>query len=390
VKREDLDPRDALKTLAFCAPAGIAFGTLMRVVGFVPETYTGIVIPTIFWSIMWPGFELFGPWLSVRPNDPRPPRTIAISRILRVVGLYFFLTTLCWVLVFLLTRLPFGPVIPVIILSYVLGLMISGLVSMFHSVSNLVLAERERAVVEADRRRKSEELESARALQLSMLPAEPPRVAGLDVAFEMRTATEVGGDYYDYRVAPDGTLTLALGDATGHGVRAGLLVVAVKTLFQTGAGESTAAALLRAHEGVRSLGLQRMNMALALVAIRDRNVRAAAGGMPPMLHFRKADGRVVEVTAEAPPPGQMRRVAYEEKALTLAPGDRLLLVTDGLPECRNAADEQLGYERVASAFANAARGDPGQIVAALFAAADAFAAGRAYDDDATVAVIGAS
>jgi sigma-B regulation protein RsbU (phosphoserine phosphatase) len=110
--------------------------------------------------------------------------------------------------------------------------------------------------------------------------------------------------------------------------------------------------------------------------------------MPPMLHFRKVEGRVIEVPTEAPPPGQMRRAVYEERSIALAAGDRLLLCTDGLPECRGPGDELFGYERVASVFEKAAASSPKEISAALFAAADAFAAGRPYDDDVTVAVVG--
>jgi serine phosphatase RsbU (regulator of sigma subunit) len=385
-----VDVRDFGKTLAFCLPLGLAMGAVMRITGMITPTLPALVIPTIFWCVMWPGFELFGPWLSFRRDDPRSPGTIARSRVLRVVGLFTGLYSLCWALFFLITRLPLQQVLPGVLVSYVIGLSISGLVSTFHTITNLANVERERAISEADRVRKSEELEAARALQLSMLPAGPPEVPGLDVAFEMRTASEVGGDYYDYRVAPDGTLTVAVGDATGHGVRAGLLVVAVKTLFQTGRDGSVAAEVQRAHEGVKSLGLSRMNMALAVVSIRDGAVRISAGGMPSMLHYQKAAGRVVEIPTEAPPPGQMRRAVYTEKSLALAPGDRLLIYTDGLPECRNGGDDLFGYERVASVFQKAASGSPKAIAAALFAEAEAFAAGRPYDDDVTVVLMGST
>ena len=73
-------------------------------------------------------------------------------------------------------------------------------------------------LLEAENVRKSKELEEGRALQLSMLPTGLPRVEGLDVAVSMSTASEVGGDYYDFRVDPDGSLVVAIGDATGHGL----------------------------------------------------------------------------------------------------------------------------------------------------------------------------
>jgi sigma-B regulation protein RsbU (phosphoserine phosphatase) len=110
--------------------------------------------------------------------------------------------------------------------------------------------------------------------------------------------------------------------------------------------------------------------------------------MPPVLHFRAATGAVEEIVHQAPPLGQMRRATYAETAISVGPGDRLLLLTDGLPECRDANDQLFGYERVSAAFARHATATPHEIVAALFAEADVFVAGRSYEDDVTLAVLG--
>ena len=97
--------------------------------------------------------------------------------------------------------------------------------------------ELERQLLEVENTRKTEELEEARELQMSMLPDAPPELPNLDVAFEMRPATEVGGDYYDFNLTEEDQLTIAIGDATGHGMNAGLVVSAVKSLFKTSAPE---------------------------------------------------------------------------------------------------------------------------------------------------------
>ena len=78
-----------------------------------------------------------------------------------------------------------------------------------------------------------EELEEAYQLQLSMLPNHIPEHPSVEIDWSMKTATEVGGDYYDYRIAADDRLSLILGDATGHGMQAGTLVTATKSLFQS-------------------------------------------------------------------------------------------------------------------------------------------------------------
>ena len=87
------------------------------------------------------------------------------------------------------------------------------------------------AIVEAENERRAKELEEARQLQLSMLPKKLPNIEGLEIAAYMKPATEVGGDYYDFHVGEDGTLTVAVGDATGHGLKAGSVVTATKSLF---------------------------------------------------------------------------------------------------------------------------------------------------------------
>ena len=86
-------------------------------------------------------------------------------------------------------------------------------------------------LAEAESARKTRELDEARNLQLSMLPKQLPKLPHLDIAVYMKTATEVGGDYYDFHVHADGTLTVILGDATGHGMMSGMMVSIMKSLF---------------------------------------------------------------------------------------------------------------------------------------------------------------
>ena len=92
-------------------------------------------------------------------------------------------------------------------------------------------------LLQLENNRKTKELEEARQLQLSMLPKTIPSLPHLDIAVYMKTATEVGGDYYDFNVGLDGTLTVAIGDATGHGMQAGTIVSMAKALFASGSSK---------------------------------------------------------------------------------------------------------------------------------------------------------
>jgi len=91
--------------------------------------------------------------------------------------------------------------------------------------------ELEHRLLEEEAARKSRELEEAREFQFSMLPKGICSFPGLDICFHMSTASEVGGDYYDYLISDDGILTITLGDATGHGMRSGMMVTVIKSLF---------------------------------------------------------------------------------------------------------------------------------------------------------------
>src|SRR5262249_8243925 len=133
------------------------------------------------------------------------------------------------------------------------------------------IVEQERAAIEYER--KSAELEEARRFQLSMLPKEVPQLRDYDIAVFTQTATEVGGDYYDFHVDPDDTLSVTIGDATGHGARAGTMVAVIKALFAGYGGAQTPADFLRdATEKIRRMELGRMAMALQLAKFKNRRV----------------------------------------------------------------------------------------------------------------------
>ena len=95
----------------------------------------------------------------------------------------------------------------------------------------LKATEAEKRAIQIESDRKTKELEEARQLQLSMLPKELPNLPNLEIAAFMRTATEVGGDYYDFIVQENGVLNVAFGDATGHGLQAGTMVTLMKGFF---------------------------------------------------------------------------------------------------------------------------------------------------------------
>lgn len=248
--------------------------------------------------------------------------------------------------------------------------------------------EIERAVLAAENERRGHELEEARRFQISLLPKELPERAGLDLAVSMTTATEVGGDYYDFLECPDGSLLLAIGDATGHGAAAGTMVTAVKSLFTAGAAAAAPAAFLsHATAVVHSMALHRMAMALAVGRLDGRTLTLSSAGMPPVLHYDAASGRAHEIVLPGTPLGARAEFPYRETRLELAPGDAVLLLSDGLPELPDESGEPFGYERLRTRFQENAGRPACEIVAALRDAATQWSGGATPGDDATYLVL---
>jgi len=202
--------------------------------------------------------------------------------------------------------------------------------------------------------RKTFELEEARRFQLSMLPKEVPHHASYDVAVLTRTATEVGGDYYDFRLAGD-VLSVTIGDATGHGAKAGTMVTVIKTLFAGYDGRGQPADFLGgAAEKIKRMDLGRMAMALSLARFEGRRVTVGSAGMPPALVHRASTRQVEEIIISSTPLGTLG-TEYSQTAVELQSGDTVLFQSDGFPELMNDAGQQLGYVGAMDVFTAAAQ-----------------------------------
>ena len=246
----------------------------------------------------------------------------------------------------------------------------------------------ERQLLEVENTRKTEELEAARELQMSMLPQAVPQLPNLDIAFEMRPATEVGGDYYDYNLTEDDQLTIAVGDATGHGMNAGLVVSAVKSLFKTSTpGAGNLETLERISQGVKSMNLKRLYMVMTLATLNGNRLTLAGAGMPPALIYRADENLVEEVLLEGIPLGGFIGAERQEASFDLQSGDTVLLMSDGLPEMLNPENEMLDYPKTKELFEEVADQPPEAIIEYLFEASTAWADGEPQADDVTLVVI---
>ena len=243
-------------------------------------------------------------------------------------------------------------------------------------------------LAEAENERKTKELEEARQLQLSMLPKELPQLPHLDIAVYMKTATEVGGDYYDFHVGMDGTLTVVIGDATGYGMKAGTMVTTTKSLFSSHAGNPdilfTFQEITRC---IKYMNMHMLSMCLSILKIQGNKMQISAAGMPPALLYRSKTKTIEEIILKGMPLGAVQDFPYELRQTEIYPGDTLLLMSDGFPELFNRDKEMFGYERVMEIYKKVASNNPEEIIEKLKNIGADWVNNEAPDDDVTFVVI---
>jgi len=246
----------------------------------------------------------------------------------------------------------------------------------------------ERKLLEAEYARKVAELEEARQLQLSMLPEALPQHPQVELAAYMQTATEVGGDYYDFAVDESGVLTLAVGDATGHGMKAGTMVTATKSLFKAFAeDEDMLGVLRRKTHALKQMNLRKLFMALTLARYTDGHLRIVSAGMPPTIVYRAATQNVETIQLKGMPLGSFVNFPYREAEVRLAAGDAVLFMSDGFPELFNEDGDMYGYAEAVTAVERVGAESAQGIIDALVSVCDAWRHNHAPDDDITFVVL---
>src|SRR5262245_6623618 len=267
-------------------------------------------------------------------------------------------------------------------------------------VEQMVAEARRLQELEGDHRRKTEELAFARQLQLSMLPTRNVSLDNVEIVGHMRAATEVGGDYYDFIEMADGRVCVAVGDATGHGMAAGLVVGMVKMgliyALQGGLqrmnGQSSIKPLIEDLNRSlrRSLSQRGMGMCLgaAILDASTRKVELVSNGMPAPYHYRAASRSLSLIETQAPPLGFLRQVNVRPVETRLGPGDALIWLSDGFEERMNQADQIWGTEQVERALERICKEETSaeNIARRMIEACDGAAGGRGNDDDMTIVV----
>ena len=248
--------------------------------------------------------------------------------------------------------------------------------------------ERQAVKLRAENERRAKELEEARQLQLSMLPKKLPQIPNLEIAAYMKPATEVGGDYYDFHVGTDGTLTVAIGDATGHGLKAGSMVTATKSLFNNLADESDITHIFKqSSAALKKMNFRGLFMAMTILKVKDNSLLMSAAGMPSALIYHAASRKVEEVVIRAMPLGSVSNFAYRQQEFTLSAGDCVVVMSDGFPEMFNEAGEMQDFAQAKIELEKTAQNSPQAIIEHFVKTGEAWARTRPPDDDVTFVVL---
>jgi DNA-binding LacI/PurR family transcriptional regulator/serine/threonine protein phosphatase PrpC len=233
------------------------------------------------------------------------------------------------------------------------------------------------------------ELDAARSVQLSLLPRRSPVSAEYDIAGATRAARQVGGDLYGYYERPGGALAVALGDVAGKGLPAALLMSACVTALAgtIPAGLAPGLTLSQIHLVLQPSVGPGQNAALCLVYLDGDVARIAnAGSIAPFVCA--ANGvRTVEVGGLplGTPLSGMR--SYEEAELQLAPGELVVLVSDGIVEAMNERHEMYGFSRLERTLAAGPRTSAEAMLAHILADVAAFAGDTEAHDDMAIVVV---
>jgi sigma-B regulation protein RsbU (phosphoserine phosphatase) len=258
----------------------------------------------------------------------------------------------------------------------------------------LEVAELARSLAEESTQRAliHREIEIAREVQERLFPQSIPRRAGVSLAGSCRPALGVGGDYYDIFEMVESKVGLAIGDVSGKGVPAALLMASLRACLRTMTtfGEADLAQLMQRLNQLVYESSAAHRYATFFFAVYDPTVRELvyvnAGHNPPFLlrHNPGGPAECERLKAGGSVIGLLPHTTYEEEKLTLNAGDLLVLYTDGFSEAMTKDDEEWGEERMLAAVQAVRSKAAEDVLAGLFRAADRFTQGAPQQDDMTL------
>jgi sigma-B regulation protein RsbU (phosphoserine phosphatase) len=245
-----------------------------------------------------------------------------------------------------------------------------------------------------EKQRMEEELNIARDLQMSMLPAECPTVAGFDIAAYSVSAREVGGDFYDFIDMGEDKAGLVIADVTGKSVSGALVMSASRSVFRMLSEEDLGVSdsMIRANRRLKKDVKSGMFVAL-LFAVMDSQEKkltlCIAGQTQPVLMSAKtSEAILVDTQGDTFPLGILEDANYEETQLQLGPGDKVVFYTDGIVEAMNEQEEMFGFEKLQEVIKTSSADTAEALMNEIISSVRDFTGDAPQHDDITVIVVG--
>jgi sigma-B regulation protein RsbU (phosphoserine phosphatase) len=238
--------------------------------------------------------------------------------------------------------------------------------------------------------RSKAEARMARNIQLHFLPKGTPEIPGYDVAGKSIPALNVGGDYYDFIQLDDHRFAVSLGDVSGNGLAAALVMANLQATIRGQAmfDPEPKSVLERANRLLLRSTNSRTFISLfygILDVAKNTMTYANAGQDLPILFSAGDRQRTLSVNGIVL--GVMEGAVYRQEEVAIAPGERLLLYTDGIPEAMNAHHEQFGPERLTEIVRQERAWGVGTVIENVFTSVQAYADGAFQADDMTMVMI---
>ena len=245
----------------------------------------------------------------------------------------------------------------------------------------------------ADKIKIRDELELARDLQAGLIPKVMPKIDEYEIAAFNRIANTVGGDIYDFVPLADGRLAVLFGDASGHGMAAGLVMAVAHAAFRTqlDVDPASTAIISSLNRILCRTGGNRSFFSCCYVLLeQDGSFSATVAGHPQFVKIG-ADGKIAaRLGTGSYPLGVKSQMEWEPIRGMLAHGERLLFHSDGLTEARNANEHEFGDSYVDAIVGWSPSASPAALLDTIVAEWTLFTGGRAPEDDVSLAVIAKS
>lgn len=248
------------------------------------------------------------------------------------------------------------------------------------------VAETQAKVIESENARRKDELDRAKDVQDQFIPHEIPELDGYELSVYHESATEVGGDYYDFRKVKDKQYVF-IGDATGHGMPAGIMVAITKSSVIATTSGSPKKILQSVNRSVKEIGIRQLHMALQVLLIEGDHVTLSSAAIPGMLHYKAQEKEINTVENFGLPLGAINKPNYEEVKIQVQKNDIILLMTDGLPESENEEKQQLDYEKIEAFVTKNAKKSVSEIRDGLVQLGTQWRGDAEQDDDVTIVVL---